>query len=321
MNNTDALLTVGFTTHTRKQAIMMADFMARAFDIKFLTDKKRIPVVAVTGGFNNGKSMICEAMSRSLLDQEDVQQMLEEGQHFHHYLEDAPSSAMQNYCCQNGTIQGYPAAISFDRISNMSQSRLELDELFQRNFKFYSRALPLRFKPGFSPFNARDGHYLRGEFAISADDRLVPIKKAVVMRKAVGGMIFTSGREESLYDLNPWLRFHIHQPLYDEGARMFRSKGDAGGGWGFGIDVDGDDEYAFAPQVNSLIEGPETKHDPNHPKWTKEFTVSVYAPELMECPRFKAFWRQMEVYAKTGVLREPVLNRLKKAHAPKHGVA
>ena len=143
--------TTTFTTHSREEAIRVSAFMARAFEPRFFHDPDNIPVVAVTGGFNNGKSMICEAMSRALLDQEGVEGMIDEGQRFHHYMETAPSSALSNYCAHRGTIAGAPAVVSFDRLATMDgDPTLSLDDKFQENFKYYAPVLPYRLSPGFN---------------------------------------------------------------------------------------------------------------------------------------------------------------------------
>jgi hypothetical protein len=261
---------IKFTTHTREEAIRMADFVAKGFEPGFFRDAANVPVVMVTGGFNNGKSMTCEAMSRSLLEG-NVENMLSEGQRFCHYMESAPSSAMNEYCFREGYIYDRPAVVSFDRLATITRDpSTTLDEKFQANFRFYPSVTPIRLKQGFRLSASGD--------LIGPKGKPAKLDNAIFRNPPVGGIIFTSGRVESLRAAHPWLWFHINQPLYGERPTKH------------GIE-------------KSIVWD---EDDPHHPKWEKEFTVLALAPELLSSPRFQECWKELEKYATTGVLPKPM---------------
>jgi hypothetical protein len=285
-----------FTTYTREEALRVADFIARAIEPRFFHDPDNIPLIVVTGGFNHGKSMICEAMSRSILDDEGIEAMIKEGQKFHHYLETAPSSALSNYCYQFGMIAGKPGLVTFDRMATASfnwgeveghtssRGRLCLDEEFVANFKRHA-FVSFKLNNGFGITSA--GPIDDRGYAVNFEDAFVKME--------LGGAIFTSGRIETLEEANPWIHFHIAQPDHPSGMNTTSLRTNFGKG-------------KKTPLAEMELPELFDDHDPRHPKWRKVFDLEVLAPELQQSPRFQLFWKKIQEYAATGRLVEPTLN-------------
>jgi hypothetical protein len=210
MEKENPLDNIQVTTTTRDDALQMAAFLARGFEPRFFHDPDKVPVVVVTGTFNDGKCKICEAMSREILDQESIEEMMREGADDHHYLEKRPCHALEEYLYQRGTIAGVPAVVSFDRISMQEESAINLDETMHDNFTNHTQITKGELKEGY-----RISYYEPG-YARGPQGNYLKLKDAFLHGTAsiqkFGGAIFTSGRGDLDQDIHTkWLHVHIDQ--------------------------------------------------------------------------------------------------------------
>ncbi len=111
-------------TRSRRELIHLSAYLARAFKFDFLHDVGDPPIIMVPGWNGHGKSMIVEAMMKTLLDQTDPLDMLKPGASKALFIEDEPVQAMRHYCYAAGTCDGVPVLHGFDRVSERHKPAL-----------------------------------------------------------------------------------------------------------------------------------------------------------------------------------------------------
>ncbi len=123
-------------TKSREDLILLASFIARAFRSKFFYDVENPAIIQVDGWGNSGKSMVVEAMMKTLLDQTDPLDMLAPDAPRTMFIEKTPSQAINYYCYAAGTHNGVSVLYSFDRkTSNSFDSDRSLKEELIAEFK------------------------------------------------------------------------------------------------------------------------------------------------------------------------------------------
>ncbi len=121
--NNDGAWKLEIKTRSRAELIQLSIFLAEALNPDFLHDMADPPIVMVPGRAA-GKSMIVEAMMKTLLDKTDPLDMLKPGAPNRMFIEDYPMQALKKYCYAAGTQNGVPVLYGFDRISPRRKSSL-----------------------------------------------------------------------------------------------------------------------------------------------------------------------------------------------------
>ncbi len=107
--------TLQVKTDSREQIVRLGIFLAKAFNPAFLHNVEDPPIVVVNGTGGGGKSMIIEAMMKTLLDQTDPLDMLAPDARKEMFIEQYGAEALSSYCYAAGTQDGIPVLYGFDR--------------------------------------------------------------------------------------------------------------------------------------------------------------------------------------------------------------
>ncbi len=105
-------------TNSRAELIGLSIFLARALPSDFLHDIRNPMTIQLSGTYKSGKSMIVEAMMKTMLDNADAHGMLKPDAPKEMFLEQFPAQASLNYVYATGTHNGTPVLYAFDRISD-----------------------------------------------------------------------------------------------------------------------------------------------------------------------------------------------------------
>ncbi len=104
-------------TKTREDLIRLSVFLAGALPPDIQRSRWNPPIIVIDGTGAGGKSMIIEAMMKTLLDQADPLDMLKPGAADTMFIEAGPAEAISVYCYAAGSHEGAPVLYGFDRRS------------------------------------------------------------------------------------------------------------------------------------------------------------------------------------------------------------
>ncbi|MCB9991112.1 MAG: hypothetical protein H6867_07000 [Rhodospirillales bacterium] len=110
-------------THTREALIDLSQALAHAFDPRFFIDDSNLPIIAVSGSGEGGKSMVIEAMMKAILDEYDPRDMKRPDSKREMFIESKPCDAIDRYCQAIGHVKGVPIMCGFDRITHIYGSK------------------------------------------------------------------------------------------------------------------------------------------------------------------------------------------------------
>ncbi len=122
-------------TRSREELIHLAIFLAKTFKSEFFYDAGNPPIIEVPGWASAGKSMVVEAMMKTLLDQTDPLDMLKPDAPKTMFIEKRPMEARKDYTYAAGTHEGVSVLYSFDRLN---QLQYELRDEFSRAIAEFS---------------------------------------------------------------------------------------------------------------------------------------------------------------------------------------
>jgi hypothetical protein len=110
-------LTAKIVTNTREELIALSAFLARAITPQ-IKAQNTAQIISINAGESEGKSLIIEAMMRSLIDGQDYRDMIKEGETNKMFLEKRPEEATDKYLSKKCKVEGYRATLAFDRITH-----------------------------------------------------------------------------------------------------------------------------------------------------------------------------------------------------------
>ncbi|MDB5490779.1 MAG: hypothetical protein JWO78_628, partial [Micavibrio sp.] len=102
-------------THSREELIELSRAIAHSLPHRFLQNPENIPYILVPGSGGGGKSMIVEAMMKTLLDECDPDDMKLTNAKNEMFIERHPCQALYKYCQAVGHTNGASVLYGFDR--------------------------------------------------------------------------------------------------------------------------------------------------------------------------------------------------------------
>lgn len=114
-NNTNWALKI--ETESRDQLIDVSSFIINAFETEFFYNPNAIPYILIPTSNSAGKSMIIEAVMKTLLDEYDPEDMKKSNAPKEMFIESEPGYASSYYCQAIGHTKGVPVIYGFDRVT------------------------------------------------------------------------------------------------------------------------------------------------------------------------------------------------------------
>ncbi|GEM_PF-6075908 len=106
-----------FEVRGREQLIQLSAMIAACIPKELLLDQDKIPMITIGGTSGGGKSMIAEAMMRTLMDGKDSTDMLKKFAPKKLFVEAGSGTSCWVYCKAHGEVDGRKIALGFDRMS------------------------------------------------------------------------------------------------------------------------------------------------------------------------------------------------------------
>ena len=120
--NDNGCWTLKVKTYSRDRLIDLSRVIANSLDTNLLQDPDNIPHIQITGAMAGGKSLMVEAMMKTLLDHHDPDDMKQPDAKREMFIEESPGFATRQYCQAIGRTQGVPVMYGFDRITTIRDS-------------------------------------------------------------------------------------------------------------------------------------------------------------------------------------------------------
>ncbi len=106
-----------FDLRSRAEIIRLSMLIGAAIPKDILHDPENTALVCVYGSYSGGKSMVVEAIMKTLLEQYDPNKMLRPKAKKQLFIEKSHSSALTDYCMATGTVEKKNVFMGFDRCS------------------------------------------------------------------------------------------------------------------------------------------------------------------------------------------------------------